>query len=114
MVFGWAYFWHSKNVTVTNCLVKGEYLGWFSEGLTLIDCKIIGTQPLCYCKDLKLIRCTMEETDLSFEYSEVQADIKGHVVSIKNPKSGKIIVDSVGETIWEDSVMECHGEVVIR
>lgn len=107
-------FWHSKNVTVTNCLVKGEYLGWFSEGLTLIDCKIIGTQPLCYCKDLKLIHCTMEETDLSFEYSEVEADIRGHVVSIKNPKSGKIIVDSVGETIWEDPVMECHGEIVIR
>lgn len=107
-------FWHSKNVTVKNCIVKGEYLGWFSQGLTLIDCKIIGTQPLCYCDDLKLVRCTMEGTDLSFEYSQVQADIAGHVISIKNPKSGRIIVDSVGETIWEDPVMECHGEIVIR
>lgn len=107
-------FWHSKNVTVQNCIVKGEYLGWFSENLTLIDCKIIGTQPLCYCKNLKLINCSMEDTDLSFEYSEVQADITGHVVSIKNPKSGRIIVDSVGETIWEAPVMECTGEVVIR
>ena len=107
-------FWHSRNVTVKNCLVKGEYLGWFSEGLTLIDCKIVGTQPLCYCKDLKLMHCTMEETDLSFEYSEVEADISGHVLSIKNPKSGRIVVDSVGETIWEDPVMECKGEVVIR
>ena len=35
----------------------------------------------------------MEDTDLSFEYSEVEADIKGHVVSIKNPKKGRIIVD---------------------
>lgn len=107
-------FWHSRNVTVRNSIVKGEYLGWFSEGLTLIDCHIIGTQPLCYCKDLKLIRCTMEETDLSFEYSEVEADIQGHVDSIKNPKSGRILVDSVGEIIKEDAVMECTGEVIVR
>jgi len=107
-------FWHSRNVTVKNCIVKGEYLGWFSEGLTLIDCKIIGTQPLCYCKNLKLVNCTMEDTDLSFEYSEVQADILGHVTSIKNPKSGSITVDSVGEIIWENQVMECTGEVIIR
>ena len=69
--------------------------------LTLINCKIIGTQPLCYCKNLKLINCTMEDTDLSFEYSEVEADVKGHIISVKNPKSGTITADSVGEVIWE-------------
>lgn len=107
-------FWHSKNVTVRNSVVKGEYLGWFSDGLTLIDCKIIGTQPLCYCENLKLVRCTMEDTDLSFEYSDVEADVKGHVISIKNPKSGVITVDSVGEVIREDPVMECTGQVILR
>ena len=107
-------FWHSKNVTVKDSIVKGEYLAWFSDGLTLINCKIIGTQPLCYCKNLKLINCTMEECDLSFEYSDVEADIKGHVDSIKNPKSGTITVDSVGEIINEDSIMEVNGKVIIR
>ena len=108
-------FWHSKNVTVENSVVKGEYLAWFSEGLTLINCHIIGTQPLCYCKDLKLINCTMEATDLSFEYSDVQADIKGHVDSIKNPRSGNITVDSVGEILMtDDTVMDCAGKVHIR
>ena len=107
-------FWHAKNVTVRNSTVKGEYLAWFSEGLTLIDCHIIGTQPLCYCKDLKLINCTMEGTDLSFEYSDVQADVKGHILSVKNPRSGIITADSVGEIIMEDAVMECTGKVVIR
>ena len=99
-------FWHSKNVTVTNCLVKGEYLGWFSEGLTLVNCRIIGTQPLCYCKDLTLRNCVMEDTDLAFEYSDVNAEIIGHVDSIKNPRSGEITVDSVGEVIMGDAVME--------
>lgn len=107
-------FWHSENVTVRNSIVKGEYLAWFSDGLTLIDCKIIGTQPLCYCKNLKLINCTMEDTDLSFEYSDVEADVKGHIVSVKNPKSGIITADSVGEVIREAPVMECLGKVVVR
>lgn len=107
-------FWHSKNVTVKDSIVKGEYLAWFSEGLTLINCKIIGTQPLCYCKNLKLINCTMEDTDLSFEYSDVEADIIGNVVSIKNPKSGSITVDSVGEIISGYSIMEDTCQIKIR
>lgn len=107
-------FWHSKNVVVRNCLVKGEYLGWFSDGLTLINCKIMGTQPLCYCKNLKLINCTMEETDLAFEYSEVEADVKGDILSVKNPKSGKIVADSIGKIIKEGSIMEDTCDIIIQ
>ena len=107
-------FWHGKDIVVENSVIKGEYLGWFSENLTFIDCKIIGTQPLCYCKNLKLINCTMEDTDLSFEYSDVEADIKGHIVSVKNHKSGTIVCDSAGEIIEDDAVIECCGTVKIR
>ena len=56
----------------------------------------------------------MEATDLSFEYSDVQADVVGHIDSVKNPRSGVIIADSVGEIIMGDAVMECTGEVKIR
>ncbi len=107
-------FWHSSHVTVENSVVKGEYLGWFSDHLTLINCRIIGTQPLCYCDNLKLVRCTMEETDLSFEYSQVEADILGHVVSVKNPREGCIVADSIGEVVWEDPIMEVKGKVLLR
>ena len=107
-------FWHSKNVTVKDTVIKGEYLAWFSDGLTLINCKIIGIQPFCYCKNLKLINCEMIDCDLSFEYSDVDAVVKGHVDSIKNPRSGKIVVDSVGEIIKIDPVMECNAEIVIN
>ena len=106
-------FWHSNGVTVRNSIVKGEYLGWFSNNLTLINCKIIGTQPLCYCKNLKLIDCEMIDTDLSFEYSDVDASIKGHISSIKNPRSGVIKVNSVGEIITSDSIMENHTKIII-
>ena len=107
-------FWHSRNVTVRNSVIKGEYLGWYAENLTLERCRIIGTQPLCYCKNLTLIDCTMEQCDLSFEYSDVNATIRGHIDSVKNPKSGVITADSVGEIIREDAVMPCEGVVTVR
>lgn len=107
-------FWHSKNVTVRNSVIRGEYLGWFSEGLTLIDCDIIGTQPLCWCENLKLENCRMIDADLAFEYSDLTADIQGHVISIKNPKSGVITVDSVEEVITDNPTMTCTGQVVQR
>ena len=98
-------FLDSKNVKLNHVKMKGKYSFQYMENLEIID---------CYCKDLKLINCTMEDTDLAFEYSDVDADVRGNVVSIKNPKSGKIIVDSVGEIIREDPVMECTGEVICR
>lgn len=107
-------FWHAKNVTVKNSVVKGEYLAWYSDGLTLIDCKIIGTQPLCYAKNLTLINCTMEGTDLSFEYSDVHADVQGHIHSVKNPRSGEITADSIGEIIFENSVFATDCKVHTR
>lgn len=108
-------FWHSKNITVTDSVVKGEYLGWYSENLTFKRCKIIGTQPLCYAKNLILEDCTMEGTDLAFEYSSVQATIKGHIDSVKNPLSGRIEADSIGEVILEHSVKgESTCEIIIK
>ena len=95
-------FWHSKNVTVTDSVVKGEYLAWYSENLHLIRCKIIGTQPLCYAKGLVLEDCTTEGCDLAFEYSDVKADIKGCIVSVKNPRSGYIRAGAIGEIILDE------------
>lgn len=102
-------FWHAKNVTVIHSTVRGEYLAWFSDGLTLIDCHIVGTQPLCYCKNLRLENCTMEGADLSFEYSDVAATVNGHIDSVKNPRSGSITADSIGEIIRDDTLEEVRG-----
>ena len=104
-------FWHAKNVVVRDSVIKGEYLAWYCENVTFENCTIIGTQPLCYCKGLKLIHCRMVDCDLAFEKSEVEADIISYVVSIKNPRSGRITVESVGEIIMDDpdarGVVEC-------
>ena len=107
-------FWHAKNVTVTDSTVEGEYLGWYSENLTFVRCHIKGTQPLCYCKNLRLIDCTCEDCDLAFEYSDVEAEIKGGIDSIKNPRSGHIKVGFAGEVLrTEDSVYPSEAEVIV-
>ncbi len=97
-------FWECENVTLTDCEINGEYLGWYSRNLRLIRCHITGEQPLCYCENLYMEDCTMgEDANLAFEYSTLQATIKGHVHSIKNPTSGNIEVESVGEIIIDEN-----------
>ncbi|MCR5614573.1 MAG: DUF3737 family protein [Saccharofermentans sp.] len=105
-------FWHAKNVTVRDSYVKGEYLAWYCENVTFENCTIIGTQPLCYCKGLRLINCRMEGCDLSFEKSEVDADVTTAIDSIKNPKSGKIVCAGTGGIIMDDP--EARGEIIVR
>ena len=105
-------FWHAKNVVVKDSVIKGEYLAWYCENVTFENCTIIGTQPLCYCKGLKLVNCRMVDCDLAFEKSDVQAEIDSDVISIKNPRSGKITVKSVGEIIMDDP--EAEGEIYVN
>ena len=108
-------FWNTENVTVYDSYITGEYLGWHSKNLRLVNCRIGGTQALCYCHGLIMENCTMDEdADLCFEYSDLHAIIKGKVTSIKNPRSGKIVCDEVGEIILDDNIKQpadCEIEV---
>ena len=103
-------FWHARNVTVRNCVLKGEFLGWYSDHLTLEHCRIISSQPLCYCDNLKLVECEVVDSDLCFEKSDVDAVITTSVDSIKNPRSGRIVVPAVEELIQNT---DSHAEVVV-
>ncbi len=98
-------FWEVENVTVYDSELHGEYLGWHSRHLRLVNCHISGEQPLCYAEDLVLENCTFDpECDRTFEYSTVQADIRGTVKSVKNPTSGRIVADGYGEIILDRNV----------
>ena len=103
-------FWHAKNVTIRDSVIRGEYLAWYCENVTFINCTISGTQPFCYCRGLRLVNCRMEDADLAFERSEVEAEITTKVISIKNPRSGLIRVPDVGELIMDDP--DARGKVI--
>lgn len=107
--------WHAKNVTVRNSVLSGEYLAWYSENLTLENCLIEGTQPLCYCKGLKLINCRTKDCDLSFELSDIDAEIKGEVKSIRSPLSGRIVCDELGGLIEDVSKdYNLTAEIIVK
>lgn len=95
-------FWHARNVTVRDCVLKGEFLGWYSDHLTLERCRIISSQPLCYCTNLRLVDCEVVDSDLCFEKSDIHAVITTRVDSIKNPRSGVIVLPGVDELIRDD------------
>lgn len=98
-------FWGTEDVTVYDSELTGEYLGWHSKRLKLVRCRISGTQALCYCHDLVMEDCEMApDCDLTFEYSSVNATIKGHITSVKNPRTGRIEADSIGEVIIDDNI----------
>lgn len=98
-------FWESENITVYDSVINGEFLAWYSKNLRFVRCRIGGTQPLCYCENLVLEDCTFEpDADLAFEYSSVQATVNGHIVSVKNPRSGFIKAGSIGEVILDENI----------
>ncbi len=98
-------FWESRDCTIYDSEIKGEYLGWYAKNLRLVRCHISGTQPLCYCENLVLEDCTFApDADLAFEYSSVRATILSPVSSIKNPLSGLIACPSCGEIIRDEHV----------
>ena len=77
-------FWEVENVTIYDSELNGEYLGWHSKNLHLVNCHITGEQPLCYAHDLVLENCTFgTDCDRAFEYSTLQADIRGAITNIK-------------------------------
>ena len=98
-------FWEVENVTVYDSELNGEYLGWHSRNLRLVNCHITGEQPLCYAHDLVLENCTFgPDCDRAFEYSTLQADIRGSITNIKNPTSGRIVADAIGSVTIDENI----------
>ncbi len=107
-------FWESENVTVYDSVINGEFLAWYAKNLRLVRCRIGGSQPLCYCENLVLEDCTFEpDADLAFEYSSVQATVKGHIPSVKNPRSGHIQAQSIGQVILDGNI-KAPGDCIIE
>ena len=95
-------FWNTENVTVYDSFISGEYLGWNAKNLTLINCTIESLQGMCYIQEkLRLLNTT------------VNADIKGKVESVLNPKSGTIKADCINKlTLEEDKVDSSKTEII--
>ena len=57
----------------------------------------------------------MENCDLAFERSSVNADVRSKIDSIKNIESGKVVADSIGEVIMEENIVDkSKSEIICR
>ena len=106
-------FWECENVTVYDSELDGEYLAWHSKNVRLVNCRLAGEQLLCYTEGLVLENCTFDAAcDRVFEYSTVEADIRGHIENIKNPTSGHIVADSIGSVTIDEYVRKPNNCVI--
>lgn len=107
-------FWNCKNVVVKNSTIVGEYLGWNSKNVTFINCVIESEQGLCYMENLKMQSCKLLNSDLVFEYSTVDAEILSNIISVKNPISGVINANRIGEIIFDDEQIDCQETIITQ
>lgn len=95
-------FWNCENVTVYDSKISGEYLSWNTKNITFINCTIESDQGLCYVDHLTMKNCRTVRTDLAFELcTNIDAELNGSIMSIKNPISGKIVVDHADDIIFD-------------
>lgn len=100
-------FWECENITIYDSTLDGEYLAWHTKNVRLVNCHLSGEQLLCYADNLVLENCTFApDCDRVFEYSNVKADIKGHIENIKNPTSGHILADSIGSVTIDKNIKQ--------
>ncbi len=95
-------FWNAENITIYDSFISGEYFGWNSKNITLINCTVESEQGMCYLDNIVMKNCKLLNTNLSFEYSTVDAEIDSNIDSVKNPVSGKITAHQIGEIIWDN------------
>jgi len=106
-------FWECENITIYDSTLDGEYLAWHSKNVRLVNCHLAGEQLLCYAQNLVLENCTIDAAcDRMFEYSTVEADIKGHIENIKNPTSGHIVADSIGSITIDENVRQPNNCII--
>ena len=99
-------FWNCENVIVRDSVIVGQYLAWNSKNVTFINCTIESEQGLCYTEKLTMKNCTLVNTNLAFEYSTVDAELKGRILSVKNPAGGRIKAEQIDELILDSTKID--------
>lgn len=107
-------FWNCENVEVYDSYVVGEYIGWNSKNLTFVNCTIESLQGFCYIQKLILKNCRLFKTNLAFEYCrDIEIDVTTAIDSVKNPISGTIQAEDIGEIIFDDPAIDSTKTKII-
>ena len=106
-------FWNCENVVVYDSKICSNSFCWNSRNITFVNCTIESYKGMCFVKGLVLKKCTLPNTDLAFEYSNLNAEIIGNIGSIRNPMGGLIKAGSIGEIIMESEHVDVSRTKII-
>lgn len=104
--------WNAENVTIYDSFISGEYLGWNSKNVTLVNCVIESEQGMCYMENIVMKNCKLLNTNLAFEYATVDAEIDSAIDSVKNPISGYIHAQEIGEIIFDNKDVKAENTTI--
>lgn len=99
-------FWNCENVEIHDSTIIGEYLGWNSKNIKFVNCTIDSLQGMCYMDGVVMENCKLLNTNLSFEFSKVDAKINSNIISVKNPIEGTITANKIGEIILDEDLID--------
>ena len=122
--------WHVDGLNIADCelTVNCRAALWYDSDVRAERCRMLGIKAFRECRGMELTnvyarspefgwKCSdvrMKDCDLAFEYSDVHADIKGGIDSVKNPLGGSITADGIGEIILGVAKYPCNAEIGIR
>lgn len=106
-------FWNAENVTIYDSYISGEYFAWNSKNVTLAHCTVESLQGMCYIENLVMEDCKLINTTQAFEYSTVEADIKGKIDSVMNPAGGTIKAGQIDELILEEGQVDVSKTKIV-
>ena len=81
--------------------------------MTFEHCTIESLQGLCYVDHLVLRDCRLVNTTLAFEYSSVDADVRGTIDSVFNPSSGTIRADQLNELTLDPAKIDPTATTIV-
>mgnify|MGYP001775683688 CR=1 FL=1 len=100
-------FWHVRGLTIENCRFEAGSRAalWYSDNMNMRNTVVDAPKMFREMDNLVLENCTFDAScDRAFEYSTLNADIRGEIVNIKNPASGRIVADSIGSVTIDENI----------
>lgn len=130
--------WFCRGMRISSCRLSGEYPFLMSSGIAADGLEMNSKYSFQYVSDVNISNSVlntkdafwhgrnvtvtdseMHGADLAFEYSDVTARLRGGLVSVKNPISGMIEAESIGEIILDehmrkgsDCIIKCTATAV--
>ena len=104
-------FMFSNDIYVDGLESDSKYVFQYCKNVEVHNARIVTKDSFWECEILE--DCTFDaQCARVFEYTTVNANIRGHIENIKNPTSGHIVADSIGSITIDENVRQPNDCVI--